>query len=87
MDQLTSKDRLIKTLKGEPIDRIATFDIIHNIDLIEYLTDEKLTPVNAEDLLCKAANKVLDLIRHFAIPSEPEPRAVTDENGFTYQYE
>lgn len=87
MNQLTSKDRLIKTLEGEPIDRIATFDIIHNIDLIEYLTNEKLTAVNAEDLLCKAANKVLDLIRHFAIPRDPEPRALTDENGFTYQYE
>jgi len=87
MVELSSKERLIKTLKGEPIDRIATFDIIHNIDLIECLTDEKVTAANAEDLLCKAANKILDLIRHFAVPADLQPHSFTDENGFAYQYE
>ena len=83
---MSSKERLIRTLKGEPVDRIATFDIIHNVDLIEHLADEKVTPANAEDLLCKAATAVLDLIRHFAVPREPEVRTFTDENGFTYRY-
>ena len=87
MTELSSKERLIRTLKGEPIDRIATFDIIHNIDLIEYLTDDKVTATNAEDLLCKSASKVLDLIRHFAVPADLNDRTFTDENGFTYQYE
>ena len=87
MTTLSSKERLIKTLKGEPIDRIATFDIIHNIELIESLTEDRVTPANAEDLLCKAANKVLDLIRHFAVPRDPASPVVTDENGFTYKYQ
>lgn len=87
MENLSSKERLLKTFKGEPIDRLATFDIIHNIDLIEYLTQDKVTPKKAEDLLCKAANKVLDLTRHFAIPDSLEPRVLRDENGFVYQYE
>jgi len=74
-------------MDGKPIDRIATFDIIHNIDLVEQLTGEKVNPRNAEDLFCKAVGQVLDLVRHFAVPDRTEPWTVTDENGFVYQYE
>jgi uroporphyrinogen decarboxylase len=87
MEWLSSKERLLKTLLGEPIDRIATFDIIHNIKLIEYLTRERLTPQNAEDLLCRATGEVLDLIRHFSIPDKTDPWFIRDENGFVYRYE
>ena len=87
MNELTSKERLIRSLKGQEIDRIATFDILHNIDLIEEVTQQKVTPSNAEDLLCKAANQYLDLIRHLAVPKEPEPSVLKDENGFVYKYE
>ena len=68
MDRLTSRERLIRTCEGWEIDRIATFDIIHNIEMIEHLTGIKVTPRNAEDLICQAAGKVLDLIRHFTVP-------------------
>jgi len=85
--ELSCKERLIRTLKGEEIDRIATFDILHNIDLIEHLAGERVTSKNAEDLLCRAANQVLDLIRHFAVPDNLESRIVRDESGFTYKYE
>lgn len=87
MGELSCKERLIRTLKGEEIDRIATFDILHNIDLIEHLTGDRVTPKNAEDLLCRAASQVLDLIRHFAVPDDLEPRTMSDEGGFTYRYE
>lgn len=87
MDELSSRERLIKTFQGEEIDRIATFDILHNIDLIEYLTGERLTPKNAEELLCRAAGRVLDLIRHFAVPDRIEPWILKDETGFIYRYE
>ena len=86
MSQLTCRDRLIRTFEGREIDRVATFDILHNIDLIEHLGGEKISPRNAEDLLCKAAGKVLDLIRHFSVPDDLEPRIVCDENGFVYEY-
>jgi hypothetical protein len=87
MDQLSSRERLLRTLDGEPIDRVATFDIIHNIDLIERLTGEKVTPRNAEDLFCRGIARVLDLVRHFAVPNRTEPWTVRDENGFVYRYE
>jgi hypothetical protein len=74
--QLTSKERLIKTFKGEEIDRFATYDIIHNVELIEYLTDSKINPKNAEDLTCKAVSKILDLVRHFGVPKDLEPKII-----------
>jgi uroporphyrinogen-III decarboxylase len=85
--ELTSRERLIRTFKGELIDRIATYDILHNIDLIEYLTDDKVTPKNAEDLICKATSKILDLVRHFSIPKNLEPRIIKDSDGYVYKME
>ena len=87
MDELTAHERLIRTFEGREIDRIATYDIIHNIELIEYLTESKVTCKNAEDLLCKAANSCLDLIRHFAAPSYFGEKIVSEDDGFTYRYE
>ena len=42
MDRLNSRERLIRTIEGKEIDRIATFDIMHNIGLMEYLSGEKI---------------------------------------------
>ncbi len=87
MEPLSSKQRLLNTIHGGLIDRIATFDIIHNIDLIEHLAEDKVTPENAENLLCKAAGKILDLIRHFCVPDRTDSWILEDENGFVYRYE
>ena len=64
MDMLTPKERILKTLDGQEVDRLPVYDIIHNVELIEYLADDKITSANAEDITCKAVSKVLDLVRH-----------------------
>jgi hypothetical protein len=87
MNELTSRERLLRTFRGQEIDRIPTYDIIHNIDLIEYLTGQKITPVNAEDLLCRAASKCLDLIRHFAVPDYSGRKIIDEGDGYVYRYE
>ncbi|MEJ2560123.1 MAG: uroporphyrinogen decarboxylase family protein [Anaerolineae bacterium] len=87
MSQPSCKQRLIKILNGEESDRIPTFDVLHNIELIEHLAEDKVTPSNAEDLLCIAAGKTLDLIRHFAPPDRLQPRLVSDSSGFVYKYD
>ena len=87
MGELSCRERLVRTLQGDRVDRIPTFDIIHNIDLIEHVTEDKVTPANAEDLLCKTAGELLDLIRHFAPPDNLQPRIVRDETGFVYEYD
>lgn len=86
-DELSSRERLIRTLNGDEIDRVALFDILHNIDLIEYLAGDKISPKNAEDLLCRAAGRSLDLVRHFSVPDNLEPGIIRDETGFVYRYE
>ena len=86
MERLSSLERILRTIRGEPVDRVPTFDILHNIDLIERLGREKLTPHNGEDLLCKAAGEVLDLVRHFAVPDRREPWFL-EESGFVYRFE
>ena len=87
MNKISPKERLIRTIEGKEIDRIAIYDIIHNIDLINYLAKEKITPNNAEELTCKAVRKVLDLVRHFCIPKDLEPKIIKDDDGFIYKKE
>jgi hypothetical protein len=81
----TSKERLIRTFEGKEIDRIATYDIIHNVNLMEYLTGQKITAKNAEDIACKAVSKILDLVRHFSIPDNLEPKIEQDEDDFVHR--
>ncbi len=87
MNKLSSTERLLRTLSGGEIDRVALFDIFHNIGLIEHLAGDKVTPKNAEDLLCRAARKSLDLIRHFSVPGNLDPVVFKDETGFVYEYQ
>ncbi|MCL5985695.1 MAG: hypothetical protein M1371_03915 [Actinobacteria bacterium] len=87
MQNLTCKERLERTIKGLNIDRAPILDIFHNIDLIEYLSGEKISLKNAEDLVCTAASKMLDLVRHFCVPDDLEIRYETDVDGFTYRSE
>ena len=87
MDTLTCRERVLKTINGEPVDRLAVYDIIHSVDLIEHLTGDKVTGANAEDLTCKAVSQVLDLVRHFCIPSSPAETEYRDEDGFVYRYQ
>jgi hypothetical protein len=85
--QLTSRQRLINTLRGEAVDRVATFDVLHSRAFIEHLAGDTINPRNAEDLLCKAVRQVLDLVRHFAVPDKLEPWVISEDNGFVYRYE
>ena len=87
MAKLTSRERILKTINGEEVDRLPVYDIIHNVELIEHLTEDKVTPQNAEELTCKAVSKVLHLVRHFTVPVNLEPQIITDEDGFVYSQE
>ena len=87
MLSLNSTERVINTFKGKPLDRLPLFDIIHNTEFIEKVSGKKITPSNAEDLICQAVNKTLDLVRHFTIPVDLEIKTFTDEDGFIYREE
>ena len=87
MAELTSRERILNTIDGKEVDRLPVYDIIHSVDFIEHMTGDKITPKNAEDLTCKAVSEVLDLVRHFTVPADLEPRIITDEDGFVYNQE
>jgi hypothetical protein len=87
MVKLSASERVLRTFEGGPLDRLPVFDIIHNVDFVERVVQERVTPANAETLMCRAVRETLDLVRHFAIPDNLEPRIVTDEDGFQYRLE
>ncbi|MBC8387978.1 MAG: hypothetical protein H8E13_08015 [Actinobacteria bacterium] len=87
MVSLNSAERVINTFEGKQLDRLPIFDIIHNVNLIEYISEEKITSDNAERTTCKAVSKILDLVRHFTIPDNLEERVITDEDGFSWKIE
>ena len=87
MTKLDSRTRIEHTFEGKPLDRLPVFDIIHNVDFIEHVSGEKVTPENAEDVTCKAVRETLDLVRHFCIPGNLEPYIEEDEDGFQYRVE
>ena len=87
MNELTARERIIRAIEGKPLDRLPTYDIIHNVALIEFLSGKRVTPENAEDVTCKAVSQVLDLVRHFTVPTHLEPEVYEDEDGFVIKEE
>ena len=84
-DRMTARERIEATLRGETPDRIPIFDLIQNLDLIEYVTGEKVTPANGLDLLCRTIGKHLDITRGISAPAEE--RTIRNDDGFVYRQE
>lgn len=87
MTSLNSRERVMNTFRGKPLDRLPVFDIIHNVDFIEYVSGKELTKDNAEDITCRAISNTLDLVRHFRIPDFIGKKESRDEDGFRYRDE
>ena len=87
MDTLTARERIVRTIDGDEVDRLPIYDIIHSVDFIEHVSGGKVTADNAEDLTCKAVSETLDLVRHFTVPESLEPKTYRDEDGFVYRQE
>ena len=85
MAELTKRERVIRAFRNEEIDKVPTYDIIHNLDLVEHVTGKKITHKNAESVLCEGIGKVLDMTRHLSIPPDLEPYRYQDEDGFVFQ--
>lgn len=85
MESLTKKQRVINTFEYKELDRFAIYDKIHNIDLIEYITEEKITEKNAEEITCRALGQLCDMVRHVAIPYKLDENLIKDADGFVYR--
>jgi len=84
---LTKKERVLNTFNFKPVDRPALYDVVHNLKFIESVYGKTVNSKNAEDAVCCAVAKSLDMVRHFAIPDMLERRIVRDEDGFVYRKE
>ncbi len=84
-DTMTARERIDTTLRGEMPDRVPIFDLIQNIDLIETVTGEKITPANGLDLLCRTIGERLDITRGIAPPVEE--KILRHDDGFVYKQE
>ncbi|HWQ55739.1 MAG TPA: hypothetical protein VN442_18780 [Bryobacteraceae bacterium] len=84
-DTMSARQRVEATLRGDLPDRVPVFDLIHNIELIEFVTGEKLTLQNGLDLLCRTIGQHLDVTRGIAPPVEE--KIICHGDGFVYKQE
>lgn len=84
-DTMTARQRIAATLRGEWPDRVPIFDLIQNLELIELITGQKLTPDNGLDLLCRTIGERLDITRGIAPPAEE--KILRHNDGFVYKQE
>ncbi|MCL5772605.1 MAG: hypothetical protein M1479_10110 [Actinobacteria bacterium] len=84
---LQKKERILRTFDYGILDRSATYDIIHNFDLIEYCYGKKVNYKNAEDATCMTISKLCDMVRNLAIPYDLNTHIEKDEDGFIYKKE
>ena len=80
IESLTKKQRVINTFEYKDLDRFAIYDKIHNIDIIEYVTGERINEKNAEDVTCRALGQLCDMVRHVAIPYRLDEYMRKDED-------
>jgi hypothetical protein len=83
---VTGRERVMKLMKGEPIDRVPFFDSIRNDAILEYFSGEKLTFDNATNLVRRAHAVAVDSTRQ--LPKLPVPPIVdTLPDGRTSRYD
>lgn len=82
---LTRRERVMRTIRFQPVDRIATYDILENDGVIEHYAGEPATPINGDRVKGKAIGRCLDMTR---MPEGPRKEALLDsENGLRYKIE
>ena len=82
---LTKRERVMRAINFQEVDRIPTYDILVNDGVIEHYAGEKLNPANGLRVKAKATARCLDMTR---APFGPgKDGRITNEDGLTYQTE
>jgi hypothetical protein len=85
MNNLSKRERVLRTLAFQETDRVPIYDILQNDGLIERLAGEKLTVENGRRVKGKAIGRCLDMTR---MPEGPgQPRIQRNEDGTVTQVE
>jgi hypothetical protein len=83
--RLTKRERVLRTIRFEELDRIATYDILENDDVIAHYAGRKPDTKEGTRIKNIAIARCLDMSRMLHGPMEPG--GWTDENGFEHQRE
>ena len=83
--KLTKRERALRTIRFEEVDRIATYDILDNDGAIEYYAGEPVNYINGDRVKGKALARCLDMTRMLNGPAKPGTRV--DDEGFTIHVE
>ena len=86
MNQMTKRERVEAVFNHQEPDRVAVYDIIHNIPIMEHFAGEKITNANAFDVSLRGVGRALDLTRCIAIPFTGE-RVHSASQGFEYSFD
>jgi len=84
--EMTPRERIEAVFAHRESDRVALYDIIHNIPIMEHFAGEAISPANAFAASLRGIGRALDLTRCIAIPGSGE-RVHSASQGFEYSFE
>lgn len=86
MAQLTKRERVMRTMRFEEVDRVPLYDIFQNDAIIEHYSGQKFAPGNGARLTGLAVGRVLDMTRMAGGPIE-NPQRIDNGDGWIWQQE
>jgi len=86
MSKLTKRERVMRAMRFQEVDRVPLYDILQNDAIIEHYSGEKLLPGNGARLTGIAVGRTLDMTRVASGPIE-SPQVIRADNGPVYQQE
>ncbi|NLI01395.1 MAG: hypothetical protein GX446_18105 [Chthonomonadales bacterium] len=86
MARLTKRERVMRAMRFEDVDRVPLYDIFQNDAIIEHYSGQRFAPGNGARLTGLAVGRVLDMTRMAGGPTE-NPQRIDHGNGWVYQQE
>ncbi len=86
MATLTKRERVLRAMRFQDVDRVPLYDILQNDAIIEHYSGMKFAPGNGARITGLAVGRALDMTRMADGPIE-EPKLIDQGNGWVYQQE
>jgi hypothetical protein len=86
MAGLTKRERVMRAMRFQDVDRVPLYDIFQNDAIIEHYSGQKFAPGNGARITGLAVGRVLDMTRMAGGPIE-NPQLVDHGNGWVHQQE
>ncbi|MDI9600700.1 MAG: uroporphyrinogen decarboxylase family protein [Acidobacteriota bacterium] len=84
MARMTKRERVLRAVAFDEVDRVPVYDILQNDAIIEHYSGMRFAPGNGARITALAVGRALDLTRMAGGPIE-NPQTVRQAGGFTWQ--